>query len=350
MADYYEPRTRDEIHSEMLDSARDDVDKREGSVVYDMTAITAEQIEMLDYELRAVYLNGFADTADLPFLIRRAAEMGIEWKDAVKARGQIVVEGLNGTLIPSGFRVFTDSGIAFQTIENAIISGGQAVIAAEAVVGGSAGNIGPGEISQYERTVAGINSVTNNEPFDGGVDAESAESLLNRYLLKVRKPITSGNVYHYELWATEVPGVAAAKVFPLYNGPGTVRVVVIGEDGRSPSQDVVNNVAEHIEAERPIGATVEVVPITEFPIDISAKLTLAGDLEPADVKDAIAEAIGTYFLEATNEGIVRYTHVGEAILRVSGVIDYEDLLINGGTTNIPIADEAVAVVGEVTLT
>nr|WP_259544489.1 baseplate J/gp47 family protein [Heyndrickxia oleronia] len=346
----YETRTASEILDEMKASVRDDVDKREGSVVHDMLAPPAEQIELLDYELAAIYLNGFADTADLPYLIRRAAEMGVDWKDAVKARGQVTITGTNDVVVPTGFRVYTDSGIYFQTVADVTITNDTATVEAEAVVGGIAGNIGIGEITQFVNTVAGVASVTNNDVFTGGIDAETRESLLARYLLKVRKPITSGNIYHYEKWATDVDGVATAKVFPLFDGPGTVKVVVIAADGRAPSPDVIENVAEHIAVERPIGATVTVVPVTEVAVNISAKLTLDGDLVPADVLDAVKASISAYLLTAAHSGIVRYSRVGEALLEVDGVLDYELLKVNDETANVQIAEDAVAVVGEVVLT
>ncbi|MGN7387716.1 baseplate J/gp47 family protein [Sporosarcina sp. SAFN-015] len=349
MAELYEPRTIDEIHAEMLNSVRDDVDKREGSVVHDMTAPTAEQIELLDYEIQAAYLNGFADTADLLYLIRRAAEMGVDWKDAVPARGNVTINGSEGVVVPAGFRVYTDSGVYFATTADATLTAGTATVGVIAEAGGEAGNIGIAEITQYVPSVAGITSVTNDAPFTGGIDAETAEALLARYLLKVRKPITSGNVYHYEKWATDVEGVATAKVFPLHNGPGTVKVVVIAEDGRAPIPEVITRVAENIETERPIGATVTVVPVTEIAVNVSAKLTLAGDLEAADVLDAVKASIGAYLLAAAHTGVVRYARVGEALLEADGVLDYENLTVNGGTSNVTIAEDAVAVVGEVTI-
>lgn len=347
--EYYGPRTQDEIHAEMLASARDDVDKREGAVVYDLTAVGAEQHELLDYELEAIYLNGFADTADLDFLIRRAAELGVDWKDAVKAQGSVTITGSDGVLVPAGFRIYTDNGVYFETAEDVTLINGSTTVSAIAIEGGAAGNVSIAEITQFEQTVAGVTDVTNNETFAGGIDAESAESLLARYLLKVRKPITSGNVYHYEKWATDVEGVATAKVFPLWNGDGTVKVVVIAEDGRAPTQDIVANVAAHIETERPIGATVTVVPVTEIAVNIDVKLTLDGDLTPADIQSAVESAISTYLLTEAHTGLIRYARVGEALLGVEGVLDYEDLALNGGAANVPIAEDAVAVVGEVTL-
>ncbi|WP_201024436.1 baseplate J/gp47 family protein, partial [Sporosarcina koreensis] len=162
--EYYGPRTLDEIHAEMLERARDDVDKREGAVVYDMTAVMAEETELLDYELEAIYLNGYADTADLPFLIRRAAELGVDWKDAVKAQGSVTITGSEGVVVPAGFRAYTDGDIYVETTAEATLIAGVATVPAQAIEGGAAGNIGAGEITQYVQTVAGITAVANDAP------------------------------------------------------------------------------------------------------------------------------------------------------------------------------------------
>ncbi len=63
-----------------------------------------------------------------------------------------------------------------------------------------------------------------------GTNEESNEALRERFLIKVRKPSTSGNVYDYYNWAMACKGVGAAKIFPLAYGPGTVKVVVADED------------------------------------------------------------------------------------------------------------------------
>lgn len=345
----YGARTSAEILDEMKAGVRDDVDKREGSVVHDMLAPPAEEIEMLGWELDAIYQNGFADTADLDYLKRRAAEMGVNWKDAVTSQGAITLTGAEGVIVPAGYRVFTGADVFFQTTADATLIDGTASVSAQAVEGGLSGNVGPGEITQFEATVAGITAVTNNTIFTGGVDEETSTDLLARYLLKVRKPITSGNVYHYEKWATDVDGISTAKVFPIWNGNGTVKVVVIATNGRAPAPDIVANVAAYIETVRPIGASVTVVPVNEIAVDISVILTLAGDLLVTDVLDAVKTSIGDYLLSEADSGLIRYTRVGESLLDVTGVVDYEGLSVNGGTLNIPISEDAVAVVGEVLL-
>lgn len=348
MTKIYGNQTAAEILSEFLGKIRDDVDKREGAIVFDMVAGPAQRHELLNYELDAIMLQGFGDTAVGDELERRAKEHGVDRKQAIKARGFVTFRGMNNAPIPEGTQVFTDFGTAFITLKNGVITDNKADIEVEALVAGEEGNVGIGEITQIPTGLGAVTSVTNNAVFTSGVDEESDDALRERYLLKVRKPITSGNPYHYRLWATSVEGVATARVFPLWNGPGTVKVVVIAADGGSPDASVVANVAAHIEQERPIGATVTVLAIAERPITVSATLILAGDLTVADVLDAVTASISAYLLSETDNEVVRYTRVGEAILDVVGVLDYEGLLIDGTNANITFSDEEVPVLGAVT--
>lgn len=341
-------RTAADILAEMLANTRDDIDKRQGSVAHDMLAPPAQEIEMLGWELEATYLQGFLDTAVDEALDYHAHELGLYRKPAVAAVGIANITGTDGTIIPQGYHFLTAGGLAFAADNQTVIAGGIANIPVTAVVPGESGNIGIGELVDHERNVAGIDTVTNNEVFIGGVDAESDDSLRERALFKARKPITSGNANHYKLWATEVEGVAAAKVFPTWNGPNTVKVVLIAEDGGAPDQTIIDDAIAHIQQERPIGADVTVLPIQEVPLTISAKLTLDGDLVVADVEQAIKDSITAYLLSEADGGIIRYVRVGEAILDVPGVLDYENLNVDGGTSNVTLTAEQVAIVGAVT--
>lgn len=345
----YNNRTADEILADMLDNTRDDIDKRQGSVAFDMLAPPAQEIEMLGWELESVYTQAFLDTAVQDGLDSLAHHLGIYRKPAVQAVGFANIEGTNGTLIPQGYRFLTASGAAFSADLDVVITNGTAVVAVTAVEAGEVGNIGIGELVEHERNLVGINSVTNNEVFTGGIDAEDDDSLRERALFKARKPITSGNANHYRLWATEIEGVATAKVFPTWDGPNTVKVVLVADDGGAPDQTIVDAAIAYIEQERPIGANVTVLPIEEVPLSINAKLTLSGDLTVADVTNSIAQSVSNYFLSEADSGVIRYVRVGEAILDVDGVLDYEDLAVNGGTSNVSLSSEQVAVIGEVTL-
>ena len=345
----YSERTAEEILEDMLENVRNDVDKREGSVVYDMQAPTAQEIEMLGFELDAILENGFMDTAQAEYVDRRAAEVGLTRKPAVEATGQVIITGEVGTAIPSGYEVYSEEATFATVGDFEIGEDGTAEVVVQGVGAGSLGNINAGEITGFS-DLDGITGATNEAPFSGGVDEESDEDLKARYDLKVQKPAVSGSAYHYQAWALEIAGIGGARVIPLWNGPGTVKVILITTDGRAPSPEKVQEVTDYIEANRPIGANVTVTAIDELPINISATLTLDNGLLVSDVLEPIKSAISEYLLEALEDGVIRYVQIARAILNTSGVIDFTDLLVNDDTANIDVVDDIGVVLGEVTFT
>jgi uncharacterized phage protein gp47/JayE len=294
---------------------------------------------------------GFADTTYGQYLDRRASELGLTRKPAVKAVGSVTFSGTNGSIIPSGTEVYTADGIYFVTTADGTIASGVVTVAAEAKVGGANGNVQIGSIKFMTGNLTGVTTVTNNVTFDGGADIESDASLLSRYKDRVSKPATSGNKYHYIEWAKSVAGIGDAKCFPLWDGNGTVKVTLLDEDKSAPPSDIVTDVADYIESVRPIGATVTVVAATEVPINITATLTLDSGVVVSDVSTIIQDGIKDYLKSiAYVDAVVRYSRIANVILDTEGVVDYSGLSINGGTANITINDGDVAVIGTVTLT
>jgi uncharacterized phage protein gp47/JayE len=359
----YESETFDTIMERMLARLPDDIDKSEGSPIYDMLAPAAIELEQAYMEMDNVLNLGFADTTYGEYLDRRAAEQGLTRKAAVAATGEVTVTGPEGTLIPAGtvFATSGDSPIYFEATIDATISGGSANISIQAQYPGAAGNVDAGKITVMVGELADVISVTNDEPTSGGIDEESDDELLARYIEKVSTPITSGNKYQYEQWAKSITGVSDAKCYPLWNGPGTVKVVLVDEEKRSPSQSIIDAVTNYIESQRPIGASVTVVGVTEVPIDISADLTLQAGVSIDDVKTQITNNLTSYFKTvafaddsvdtvAANDGVVRYSKIANAIYDASGVIDYANLRVNGGAANIVLNDDEVPVVGAVLVT
>lgn len=350
----YTDRDKDQILSDMLQSAPDDVDKREGSIVCDMLVPPSEEIEMLQQVLKAVSENGFIDTAQMEYVDLRAMEYGEYRKPAERAKGWLLIADDVGREINIDTVIMTEHDgvpVALQIVEyNVVPDNGEVTVQAVAVEPGNGGNIPAySDMTCVELPEA---IITNPIEFLGGVDRESDDELKSRVLLKVRRPITSGNVYHYELWARQVAGISQARVTPLWDGPGTVKVTVINSDGRAPTAEQVQAVVDHIEEERPIGATVTVVAINEVSIDVTATLTLEGGLLPTDVQDMVGQSIAEYLAEAGTE--IRHSQIARAILRTEGVRDYDNVRIGAdgimGTDNILVSADDVAIVGQVTLT
>ena len=146
------------------------------------------------------------------------------------------------------------------------------------------------------------------------------------------------------------PGVGDAKVFPLWNGPGTVKVVIVDGNKRAANSELLDAVTTHIEEMRPIGAEVTVASATEKQINITANVSLASGYTIAQVQQLYEEAVTNFFKEIVLvETYVSYAQLGKLLLETPGVGDYANLLVNGSATNVLLGEEEVPVLGTVAL-
>jgi len=179
---------------------------------------------------------------------------------------------------------------------------------------------------------------------------ESHDDLLERLLLKMQKPSASGNINDYLNWARSVNGVGGVKVFPLKNGPGTVEVAVVGLDKKASNSDLLQNVRTFIESVRPIGATVSVVSGQNIDINIEADLRLQKGYTIEMVQPSIETLVNKYFDQMSFElNYVSSGHVGRLLFEAEGVIDYENLRINGQSSSMELGDYGTPVIGTVSL-
>lgn len=340
--------TLDEILEYMLSGVPEEYDISAGSFFYDLLYPVAEQVRLLREKIAELSDNSFALTAAGEYLDRKTAEQGLERRSATYAKGTVRISGNRGEVVPQGAKLAADN-VLFSVDEAASIpEAGYVDLPATCIMQGAIGNVKSGAINRFPVTLPGLTAVTNTSDFAGGYDAEDDENLLERYIEKVSRPNASGNMYHYIGWAKEVEGVGEVRVIPLWNGPGTVKVVVVDSENQPASPELVQKVKERIEANRPIGASVTVVSATALNINVTADLALAGEL---DVQEAVEAVLKAYFAdEALKQGYVSYAQVGRWILDVPGVDDYSGLKINNGTENITIPDGSAPVLGTVTLT
>lgn len=217
-----------------------------------------------------------------------------------------------------------------------------------------------GEITLVLGDLSGTVSVVNEDAFEGGTDEESDESLLDRYYRRAQRAATSGNVAHYEDWALSISGVGNVKVIPLFNGPGTVKVVILGTDARAPDSAIVQSVQDYIDPNQngdgsgvaPIGAQCTVAAAQEVSIDVSADVTLASGATIEQVIEDFNAGLDEYLAGlAYTDPLVRYTQISGILLGIPDIIDFTNLTVNNGTANVSIDIDSgdVAVRGTVTL-
>lgn len=299
----------------------------------------------------------YIDETSGPYIDRMAGLLGLERKTGARAGADIAFTGLAGTRIPAGTLFLTGDGLEFSLDADTVLDGQGAgsghVTAGEA---GAAYNIEAGELVRMYVNLAGLTGFRNGRAA-GGVDPESDAGLCGRVLTRLRRPPTSGNVYHYEQMALEVDGVGIPKIFPLYRGAGTVGVVLAGPDAGPVDGAVVRAVEEHIQRERIIGPSVTVKSAQGVTVSVSAAVSLDSTTTAAAVQTALAASLGAYLTglarntwpSATGSYTVLYNRVAALLLSVDGVVDYTALSVNAGQSSVALGVEQVPVLGEVTV-
>lgn len=337
--------TVNEIMEWMLSEIPPNYDISEGSFFYDLLYPVAVQIYMLRTKAEGLTDEAFALTASGEYLDRKVAEQGLTRRGAGYAKGTLKITGNAGEVLHSGTK-FASENILYSTDETVTIpTDGIITVPATCTVSGSVGNVKAGTINRMPITIPGIKSVINEDAFTGGYDAEDDETLRDRYMEKVSRPNVSGNKYHYIEWAKEVSGVGNAQVIPLWDGAGTVKVIITNTDNQPADEDLISRVTKHIEDNRPIGANVTVVSAEAITIDVS--VTLVSEI---DVQSEVENILKEYLSDVTlKQSYVSYAKIGGLILSIPGVEDYSNLKINNSTSNISINDGSVPILGSVVL-
>lgn len=351
----YDELTPESIKASMLSDLEVkgvDVSTREGSYANTLVSVAAYQLFKLYQQFPGLLHMVFPDETSGEYIDKNAAQVGMTRTAGKKATAEVTFTGTNGTFIAAGTALYApESGLQFRTSADTTIVGGTATVLAEAAEVGAGYNLMAGSITAMYINVAGVAGVTNAAAAAGGVDVESDVDFYARYHLRRTLPITSGNKNHYIAWATEVAGVSYANCVPLWNGNGTVKVIIGGAD-RSPVDETIRRACyDHIEAERPIGATVTVVSVARREIALSATVTLVDGYSSDDVKSQLTAAVSELLSKQPFGEVVTipFSRFLACLLQCPGVADYSAFTVGGGTAAVTINAEDAPSVGTVTI-
>lgn len=336
------------ILNRILNNINDKYDVSVGSIFYDFASPVAIEEERLQGELEDIINKYFVETATGDDLTRKCAEMGVNRKEAAYASGIVIVSGTPGATIKKG-ELVANGLVSYEFMEDSVVPlSGKVQVMVRCTSIGSVGNVQAEKIIHFPKTLSGLNTVSNPAPFTNGYDRETDEELKKRYFLKVQCPPTSGNKYHYQLWALDVNGVGEAKVVPRWNGNGTVKVIITSANNTGASQELIQKTFDYIEENRPIGADVTVVSAVEKPINLTGTLILKNGYILNNVINFIKTNVKEYIgANSFNSTYISLAKIGQIILDTDGVIDYQDLKLNGKAENVSIRDEEIAVLGTV---
>lgn len=362
------------IEENMMKNLPLDIDKTEGGFAWDLTMPTAlEKAEMIQFYLYNTFRQMFPMWADGEWLDAHAHDAGLTRREANKAYGHVTVTGEAGTTIPAGF-VFavpaTDSteAINFETLAEATIPDtGSIDIAIQATEAGASSNVANDTITIMQSPMVGITNITNANAITGGTDAESDDDLRERIdeILAGKGDSYTGNNADYVRWAKEVSGVGYAHTIPGYNGPNSVKLVIVDANGVPANEQILKNVFKHIwgsdslddrkslDRLAPVGVMdFVVVAPTAVTINYKFKVKLSSGATVDEIKSRFKTALAKYY-ESVAQGNdivspVRYNKTYSTLADdVDGVADFENFTMNGGMTNIAFQENEYPVTGEI---
>ena len=338
-------QTYEAIKQRIFDNINIDIDKREGSFLSNMVSPLSEELAKAYINMSDILSLGFIEDTFDTYLDKRVSEFGVYRKQGSKAIGEIKVEGKEGAIITNGTLIKAND--LYFTVLNDIELPTDNILYVEAnEVGYKYNLLANTEFELVEKNDK-VTSLINETDFKNGIDIESDEDLRKRFIKVVNNPSTSGNKNHYEEWALEVNGVSRAIVYPLWNGNGTVKVMVVGNDNKPVLEDVRKNVEDHITENMPIGCQLTVTTPTNLDATIVATIELKEGYEIEEVKQEFEAKINEYLKSVTNE--FTYSKVYGLLANIIGIEDIGTLTVNGGNSNITISEDKIINISEINI-
>lgn len=342
-----------DIHGRILANIPAKFDKTEGGIVWDMTYANAMEIaETVEFALVELIKSMFPMWAEGQMLDYHGQNRGLIRRSAVRAKGTVVICGTAGHVIPAGTLLSTtsddddDETILFVTLEDGEISNDTTVeVAIEAVDVGAAGNVAAGRINRLDVTDADVLSLANQVATSGGLDTEDDESYRARLIEYDAAQGESfiGTYADYKRWALSVNGVGGAVVLQADDSSGTVRIIVKDTDGNPASDELCRAVYDYImrpdnpsQRLAPINAVLRVDSTEARLVTIAANVETDGIRDIESIKNDFMDRLKEYYEKAIEEKEIKYSKICALLIDIDGVSDYNNVQINGGTSNITV--------------
>lgn len=348
----YEEITYERILGRMLERVPADMDKREGAIIYDALAPAAVELQNLYIQLDVILNESFADTQTRAYLIKRAAERGISPSTATYA----IRQGEFSMDVEIGAR-FSLNALNYVVTER--MAHGIFQLQCESL--GEVGNREAGDLIPIEY-IEGLTDARLTEVLIPGEDEEDTELFRARYFQSLDSQAFGGNRADYKDKVNALEGVGGVKVYPVWKGGGTVRLVFIDSLFDTPSKTLLNAVQTATDPVQnqgmgvgfaPIGHVVTVEGCQAVRVDIRTRITFQDGWSWEEIEPYAMEVVDTYFKELaaawakSDRLVVRISQLETRMLEIPGVLDIGDTRLNGEEKNFTLDADSVPVRGSV---
>jgi Uncharacterized homolog of phage Mu protein gp47 len=339
-------KTFEKVMEDMLARIPDDLDKTQGSIIWDALAPAALEINAMYLKLGDVFRLAFIRTSVGEHLTELSFQFGVNRLFATKT----IREAIFNINVAMGTRFsLADSDLNFVVKEKR-----GAVYHLECETAGSEANYAQGSLLPID-FISGLTNTMLGDIVILGEDEETDESLRERTITHITKPQQDGNIDQYLQWATEFTGIGNATVIPLWNGSNTVRVVITDVEGNTASSELVQNFQKFLdpgaegkgEGKAPIGAIVTVASATAQHINITIKIALNVGHTLADAETAIKTVLEQYVKKATTQRSFK-KYEAASIIDALKEVDY--IVSFNGNDIVPLNASSIFTLGTLAVT
>jgi len=352
MFNFSEGNSFDEILERCLATIPDNLDKREGSIIYDALAPACAELAQLYIALdvyadQTYLLNATGDNLD-----NKVVDYGLSRNPATYAQRICTIVDINNQPmqvdIGTRFSIPNEYGGYNYAITQEYEADGQYILQCE-----TAGMVG----NEYFGTLLPLESINNlgqatlGDIYIAGEDEESDDALRERAVEKLTEIPFGGNVADYKEYIEDIDGIGACLVVPVWNGGGTVKLAIVTNSYTIPTATIINQIQELVDpvqnqgqglGKAPIGHTVTVVAPAAYNIEVEATIELEESYTLLTLESEIEDAISGYINEVQHEwadsttlSIYRAKLIA-AILSVKGVANVPTLTINNQSSDVVI--------------
>lgn len=355
-------KTFEQILTDMLARVPDNLDKREGAIIYDALASAATELADMYTELQNIEDQAYIDTATDTLLRTKGAEvLGDTGLPATFATRKGEFKDTASALfdVPLGSRYRLNDVVYEVTVKTSL-----GIFELIAETAGIIGNIDSGFMIPITNVPNLGTAELDAIPLILGEDAETDEEYRARYISEVTKPPQDGNIAQYVKWANEFPigGIGRTKVFSLWNGANSVKQSILDENNDMATGTLVDDYQEYLdplitpgegEGQAPIGSVVTITTSTELTVNTTATVVLASGFNIAQAIAEVEGLLATFYRDSVNYLLSQVTVIetGFILLGAESILSAvsASILLNTFNADLALTDEQIPIVGAVNL-
>lgn len=304
LAEEFEKHDYNYFLNKMLNAVPENIDKREGSVIFDAVApaamVMAQQSLNMAYYVRETYIK----TAEGEFLDYRAVEHGTARYAATHTEVKAKMldddqKPLTNVNIGDRFASIGETPFFYKVIK----ANDDGTFELQAEAAGSGPNSYLGQILPVTPNDA-LSWAEIIEITVPARDNETDDHLRQRLLNSSEWIAYGGNVADYIDMVSKITDVGAVQVYPVWNGPGTVKLVIVNNDLMPASETLIHKVKEEIDPEdketlgyglAPIDHRVTVAAPTIRKVNVQTTIKVDSQHASGPVKTQVQAALENFF-------------------------------------------------------